>query len=132
MKTDSLFYRAFSRRPELLFELAEFPVRNATGYRFESVEGKQTASRIDGVFLPPAEEPDSPLIFAEAQYRKDQKIYARLFGEAMLFLFRNEPRNDWRAAAIFADETGDPGVPGVFRKRTRPARSLEALARQYR
>jgi predicted transposase YdaD len=53
MKTDSLFYRLFHTLPHLLFELIEQPPDQATHYRFASVELKQTAFRLDGVFLPP-------------------------------------------------------------------------------
>ncbi len=57
MKTDSLFYRLFHTFPRLLFELVGHAPEHAAAYRFTSVELKQTAFRLDGVFLPPATEP---------------------------------------------------------------------------
>jgi predicted transposase/invertase (TIGR01784 family) len=110
VKTDTLFYLLFKRQPSLLFELASLKVPHPEGYRFQSVEIKQTAFRIDGVFLPPADETGSPLIFAEVQYRKDARIYGRLFSEALLYLRQHEPPQDWRAVVIFPDESADPGV----------------------
>ncbi|MDD5037281.1 MAG: Rpn family recombination-promoting nuclease/putative transposase [Methylococcaceae bacterium] len=110
MKTDTLFYRLFKQQPSLLFELTSLQVPHPEGYRFQSVEIKQTAFRIDGVFLPPAEETGSPLVFAEVQYRKDTKIYSRLFSEALLYLRQHEPPQDWRAVVIFPNESADPGV----------------------
>ena len=51
LKTDSLFYLLFETVPSILFELIGQPAL-APGYRFSSVELKQTAFRIDGVFIP--------------------------------------------------------------------------------
>jgi predicted transposase YdaD len=53
MRRDSIFYQLFRQSPTLLFELLPQPPANAQGYIFESIEVKETAFRIDGVFLPP-------------------------------------------------------------------------------
>ncbi len=53
MKRDSIYYQIFKRFPALLFELVDDRPQQAQNYRFESVEVKETAFRIDGVFLPP-------------------------------------------------------------------------------
>jgi predicted transposase YdaD len=53
MRRDSIFYQLFRQSPSLLFELVpELPVR-ANEYIFAAVEVKETAFRLDGVFLPP-------------------------------------------------------------------------------
>jgi predicted transposase YdaD len=52
MKTDSIFYRIFQTLPQSFFELINLPPSEANAYDFASVELKQTAFRIDGVFLP--------------------------------------------------------------------------------
>ncbi|MDB9456395.1 DUF2887 domain-containing protein [Dolichospermum circinale CS-534/05] len=62
MKTDSLFYRLFQTFPPLLFDLLKFTLSNSN-YRFKSVEIKQTAFRLDGVFSPPENDHNSPLFF---------------------------------------------------------------------
>jgi predicted transposase YdaD len=51
MRTDTLFYQLFGAFKSLLFELIEQPISNAEGYEFSSVEVKEKAFRIDGVFL---------------------------------------------------------------------------------
>jgi hypothetical protein len=53
MKTDSLFYRLFQALPRLFFDLVGLPTLPAEQYRFQSVELKQTALRLDGLFRPP-------------------------------------------------------------------------------
>ncbi len=53
MKRDSIYYQIFKRFPALIFELVDYRTEQAQNYRFESVEVKETAFRIDGVFLPP-------------------------------------------------------------------------------
>ncbi|WP_443029087.1 DUF2887 domain-containing protein [Spirulina sp. CS-785/01] len=52
MKTDPIFYRLFKELPSSFFELIGQPPSQASAYRFDSVELKQTAFRVDGVFLP--------------------------------------------------------------------------------
>jgi predicted transposase YdaD len=51
MKRDSIYYQIFKRFPGLLFELIDYRPEQAQNYRFESVEVKETAFRIDGVVL---------------------------------------------------------------------------------
>ncbi|MDK2460462.1 DUF2887 domain-containing protein, partial [Aphanizomenon sp. PH219] len=50
MKTDSIFYRLFQEIPSIFFELIGNSPQLAELYQFSSVEVKQTALRIDGVF----------------------------------------------------------------------------------
>ena len=116
MKTDTLFYRLFLQRPELVFDLTAWskPVNGA--YRFQSVEVKQAAFRIDGVFMPPDDQLECPLIFAEVQYQKDPKIYARLISEIALYLYQTAPRHDWRAVVIFPDQRTEPHSTEHYRE----------------
>ncbi|NJM77911.1 MAG: DUF2887 domain-containing protein [Acaryochloridaceae cyanobacterium RU_4_10] len=58
MKTDSIFYRIFQTVPGFFFELLGEPADCAQGYVFRSVEVKQLAFRLDGVFLPQPDAPD--------------------------------------------------------------------------
>lgn len=50
MRRDTLFYQFFLRYPQLLFELLPNPPADAAGYVFESIEVKETAFRMDGVW----------------------------------------------------------------------------------
>ncbi len=63
MQTDSLFYELFQLCPSLLFELIGHENPKAESYTFRSVELKQTAFRIDGVFLPEGGTTDAPVYF---------------------------------------------------------------------
>ncbi|MEM1255771.1 MAG: Rpn family recombination-promoting nuclease/putative transposase [Cyanobacteria bacterium P01_H01_bin.21] len=106
MKTDSLFYLLFETAPSILFELIGQPAL-APGYRFSSVELKQTAFRIDGVFLPP-EDSNQPVYFVEVQFQKDPLLYRRLFAEVFLFLQKHPQVQQWRAVAIYPRASLEP------------------------
>ncbi len=116
MKTDTLFYRLFLQRPELIFELTGISKPNHVVYRFQSVEVKQAALRLDGVFMPVEDQSECPLIFTEVQYQKDSKIYARLFSEISLYLYQKDPVQDWQAVLIFPNPNCDPGISMHYRE----------------
>ena len=77
MKTDSLFYRLFQNFPSLLFELIGVSVAHSEEYQFRSVEIKQTAFRIDGLFAPPKDNTELPLFFVEVQFSGERDFYSR-------------------------------------------------------
>ncbi|NER22495.1 MAG: Rpn family recombination-promoting nuclease/putative transposase [Symploca sp. SIO1C2] len=112
MKTDSLFYRIFHNVPGLFFELIGQPSRQ--GYKFKSIEVKQTAFRIDGVFLPPANAPDSTVFFVEVQFQEDELIYHRLFAELFVFLQQNPEFTNWQAVVIFPSKSLEPEDVGLY------------------
>jgi predicted transposase/invertase (TIGR01784 family) len=104
MKTDAIFYQLFQTLPDLFFELAG--IEYSESYQFQAVELKQTAFRLDGIFVP--KEFDLPLIFVEVQFQKDEWFYGRFFSEIMLYLYQQKPQQTaWRAVAIFPDRTID-------------------------
>jgi predicted transposase YdaD len=61
VKPDPIFYRLFQNVPSEFFELIGRSADEAIAYEFRSVEIKQTAFRIDGVFIPVADNVRSPL-----------------------------------------------------------------------
>ena len=61
METDSLFYRLFSEKPKLLFELLREKAPRTT-YTFGSHEIKQTSLRTDGILQPKSL--SSPIVFS--------------------------------------------------------------------
>jgi predicted transposase/invertase (TIGR01784 family) len=69
VKTDPIFYRLFQTFPSTFFELIGHPPEEAKAYEFRSVEIKQTAFRIDGVFIPVSSSAQQPILFAEVQVR---------------------------------------------------------------
>ncbi len=106
MKTDSLLYRIFKTAPSIFFDL--IGQSTPEGYEFRSVEIKQTAHRIDGVFLPPNDRPDLPIYFAEFQFQDDRLIYHRLFAEIFLYLEQYPEVADWQAVVIFPRRSLEP------------------------
>jgi predicted transposase/invertase (TIGR01784 family) len=87
MKTDSIFYRIFQSYPAALFELLGQPNKTAQDYEFCSVEVKQLAFRIDGVFT--SNSPDIPTYFVEVQFQEDLRFYNRTITEIFLYLSQN-------------------------------------------
>lgn len=113
MKTDSIFYRLFQEFPGIFFELIGNPPETANTYQFSSVEIKQTAFRIDGVFLPTQDE-ESPIYFVEVQFQIDSDIYLRLVSEIFLYLRQYKPRNPWRGVVIYPTRNIDIGDKEYF------------------
>jgi predicted transposase/invertase (TIGR01784 family) len=103
LKTDSIFYRIFQSIPSTFFELINQPPQLAQAYQFSSVEVKQLAFRIDGVFLPNAAE--LPIYFVEVQFQPDKKFYSRLFTEIFNYLNQTELTNTWRSVIIFPNRS---------------------------
>lgn len=108
MKTDSIFYRLFQEFPSIFFEIISNPPTEANTYNFLSVEIKQTAFRIDGVFLP-VQGVDYPIYFVEVQFQTDVEFYSRFFAEIFLYLRQNKPLNDWRAVVLYPSQSVDTG-----------------------
>ena len=108
MKTDSIFYRLFQTFPETFFELIDRQASDASAYEFASVELKQTAFRIDGIFLPVPNLPEQPIYFLEVQFQKDVEFYARFFSEIFLYLRLYAPTKAWQAVVVFARDSMEP------------------------
>ncbi|KAM3099701.1 Rpn family recombination-promoting nuclease/putative transposase [Phormidesmis sp. 146-12] len=109
MRRDSIFYKLFKQLPGLLFELIEEAPPDAARYRFDSVEVKESAFRIDGVFLPPDDAESKQIFFAEVQFQKDEELYRRFFSELFLFLRRSEVAyDDWAGVLIFGSRSMEP------------------------
>ena len=109
MKTDTIFYQLFETFPSCFFELIDQSSSVADAYTFTSVEIKQLAFRIDGLFLPDVDSINTPIYFVEVQFQPDKRFYHRFFGEIFLYLSRYQRSNDWRAVVIFAKRSLDPG-----------------------
>ena len=72
MKTDSLFYRLFSEKPSLVFELIGDTSPRTGSYAFGSQEVKQTRFQLDGILNPPPYASDLPIVFVEVMGYKDR------------------------------------------------------------
>ena len=116
MRRDSIFYKLFKQFPGLLFELVDSPPTAAEQYQFESVEVKETAFRMDGVFLPPDNAAEQIVFFAEVQFQKDEDLYFRFFSELSLFLHRHPIRyDDWSGVIIFGSRSLEPSNLKIHR-----------------
>ncbi len=92
--------------PSIFFELIGNAPQVAETYTFSSIEIKQTAFRIDGVFLPIQGE-QNPIYFVEVQFQNDTEIYSRLFSEIFLYLRQNQPKNSWKGVVIYPTRSLD-------------------------
>ncbi len=100
MRRDTIFYQLFRQLPSLLFELISQPPLDAGEYTFDSIEVKETAFRMDGVFVPPS--PSGIVYFCEVQFQPDPLLYERMFSEIGIYTYRNRERfSDWRAVVIY-------------------------------
>ena len=115
MKTDSIFYKIFQTVPGLFFELIGLSKQLGQSYEFRSVELKQTAFRVDGVFLPRHDAKEQTVWFVEVQFQKDVEFYHRFFAELFLFLRQNPQTVDWRAVVIFPNRSVEPEQIHLFR-----------------
>ncbi len=109
MKRDHIFYKIFKRNPSLLFELIIEQPTGAKNYRFDSIEVKETAFRIDGVFLPPADAKPRIVYFAEIQFQQDEDLHHRFFSELSMYLYRNKGSyDDWGGVLIYGSRNMEP------------------------
>ena len=82
---------------------------------FRSVEVKQLAFRIDGVFLPQTDASDQTVWFVEVQFQKDPYFYHRFFAEIFLFFDQYPQTADWKAVVLFARRSVKPDETQLFR-----------------
>ena len=111
MRRDSIFYQLFQQLPHTLFELLGDTPENARGYRFDSVEVKEASFRIDGVFLPPEQNPPGTVYFCEVQFQKDEQFYERLFAEVFLYLrLYRATFSDWCVVIIYPSQNLEQAI----------------------
>jgi predicted transposase/invertase (TIGR01784 family) len=101
VKTDSIFFCIFQTLPGILFELLGKSAELGLSYESQSVEVKQTAFRIDGVFVPQPNSAEQTVFFVEVQFQRDEYLYDRMFAEIGMYLAQNRETYDWKAVAIF-------------------------------
>ncbi|HAN45251.1 MAG TPA: hypothetical protein DCQ32_01720 [Cyanobacteria bacterium UBA8156] len=109
MKTDSIFYRLLQEYPAAFFEVLGQPSETARHYTFTSVEVKQTAFRLDGVFE--SHTPEFPTYFIEVQFQEDRRFYDRTLPEIILYLAQNERVTNWHFVIWVARPSLLPALP---------------------
>ncbi len=113
MKTDSIFSRLFQEYPAAFFEVLGQPGDTAQNYTFPSVEVKQTAFRLDGIFE--GSSPDLPTYFIEVPFQEDRRFFDRALPEIMLYLAQKEGVTDWRLVVWVARPSLLPPLPIKYR-----------------
>ncbi|MBB1073111.1 DUF2887 domain-containing protein [Rhodoferax sp. 4810] len=108
MRTDTLFYRLFQDWPGLVLELAGLDP-TLPGYQLQATEIKQTSFRLDGVLIPPEEQPDLPIVFIETQFQYDPDFHARWLAQLLLYLYRHPTLREWRAVTLFLSRKTEHG-----------------------
>ena len=126
MKTDTLFYRLFKRKPQVALELLGLEYQSES-YRFCAEEIKQTAFRLDGIFTPLGGDAEQPLIFIEVQYQPDDDFYDRFFSEITLYLRLNKPAHPWLALVLYPSRSAETEASIAFS----PFIKLPQLRRVY-
>ncbi len=110
MITDSLFYRLFETSPETFFLLlgmsAESAADMAARYEYKALEFKETAHRVDGVFLP--KETGLPLYFLEVQFYRLPSIFAGLLAKVYTYLKQHDPGQAFCGGVLFANRGLEP------------------------
>jgi len=127
MKTDKIFYTLFQVFPELLFQLLGESPNLAQNYQFKSVEIKELAFRLDGVFIPDADHPDYPLYFVEVQFQKDEDFYWRFMTQIFLYLKQYKPERACCPVILWGKRRLDIGFPIAYQNLL----NLERIQRIY-
>lgn len=127
MKTDSIFYRIFQQYPRSFFELLQRPSNESNLYQFTSVEVKQLAFRLDGLFLPTTEEPSKPFYLVEVQFQPDEAFYYRIFAELFLYLRQYQPAHPWQFVVIYPSRASTERSPNVSIEREHPHQFRELI-----
>jgi predicted transposase YdaD len=78
--SDKLFYWLFQNHPDRILELQRDLPAEAGGWRFSAPVVKEREHRLDGLFQPPASQPELPVVLLEAQMadgRFPRRLYAQ-------------------------------------------------------
>jgi predicted transposase/invertase (TIGR01784 family) len=100
MKRDSLFFELFCDLPRGFFDAIGRSDVDPRQYELKSIEYKESAVRLDGVFLPltPAA---GPAYIWEAQCYRSNTVYANLMSKIGRFLEHGDPSQPWVAVVIY-------------------------------
>jgi len=114
--SDKLFFWLFQNRTDRLQPLIEGLVEDMDGYTFTAPVIKEREVRLDGLFLPPAEQlPHKFALIMEAQMAAEPEFLLRLYNESSLLLRhqhrQSQPVRYWRVLVICPSRDlnfGDP------------------------
>ena len=113
--SDKLFYWLFQEHAERLQPLVAALLPRMDGYVFSAPVLKEREYRLDGLFLPPADQPDLPALILEAQMAADPGFLLRLYAETGRLLQQQDrqgrPIRHWQVVVICPSRElnfGDP------------------------
>ena len=113
--SDKLFYWLFQQRAERLQPLVASLLPQMEGYVFSAPVLKEREYRLDGLFLPPADQPELPALILEAQMAADPDFLLRLNAETGCLLQQQQrqgrPIRQWQVVVICPSRQlnfGDP------------------------
>jgi predicted transposase YdaD len=84
--SDKLFYWLFQQHAERIQPLVAELLPRMEGYVFSAPVLKEREYRLDGLFLPPADQPGLPALILEAQMAADPGFLLRLYAESARLL----------------------------------------------
>ncbi len=96
-------------------------------YQFKSIEIKELAFRLDGVFIPDSDHPDYPLYFVEVQFQKDEDFYWRFMTQIFLYLKQYKPERACCLVILWGKCRLDIGFPLAYQNLL----NLEQMQRIY-
>ena len=113
--SDKLFYWLFQQHAERLQPLVAELLPRMEGYVFSAPVLKEREYRLDGLFLPPADQPDLPVLILEAQMAADPGFLLRLNAETARLLQQQDRQGrairHWQVVVICPSRDlnfGDP------------------------
>jgi predicted transposase YdaD len=113
--SNKLFYWLFQQHAERLQPLVAALLPRMDGYGFSAPVLKKREYRLDGLFLPPADQPDPPVLILEAKMAADPAFLLRLNAETARLLQQQDRQGrairQWQAVMICPSRElhfGDP------------------------
>ena len=115
--SDKLFYWLFQHQPDRILPLLPDLPADARGYSFSAPVLKEREYRLDGLFLPPPERPELPVLILEAQMAADAGFLRRLYAETARLLQQEQAIERWRVVVLCPSRElhfGDPAPVAEF------------------
>ena len=109
--SDKLFYWLFHNHPDRILELQRDLPAAARGWRFSAPVVKAREHRLDGLFQPPPERPELPVVLLEAQMGPDAKFLRRLYAQSARLVEQDLTIEHWRVVVICPHQRLNFGSP---------------------
>ena len=111
--SDKLFYWLFQNHPDRILELLPDLPSDASGWRFSAPVVKERERRLDGLFQPPADQPELPVVLLEAQMAAHPRFLRRLYAQSAMLLEQEAAIEQWRVVVICPHRRLNFGSPAA-------------------